>query len=412
MTAAEVAGAVAAGTLSAEEAVSEALDRLEGRRDLRAVITLCGEEALARARGRVSGRLAGVPLLVKDLIDTAGVRTTYASAIYAAHVPERTAPAVAALEAEGAVVVGKANADEFAWGVVGQNVHFGDVVNPRHPGRIAGGSSAGNAAALAADLVPLALGTDTGGSVRLPAAACGVVGLKPALGAISTAGVFPLAPSFDTVGPMARTVADCALAHAILTGGVVPEPQLRGRRVGVLTGPPDVTGAAGPPPRDDRAEAVAARLRALGAEVREVTLPRPPADTWPVFNADAATAHASTFPARRDEYGPTIRAKLDGALRVTPAERATAHAALVAWRERAQEDPAVDLIASPTSGLAELPPAGVDELDVRLPFSAYTRAFSLLGWPAIALGELQLAGRSADCVIAAALAVEREGIVV
>jgi aspartyl-tRNA(Asn)/glutamyl-tRNA(Gln) amidotransferase subunit A len=409
MTATEVADGVAAGALSAEEAVTAALERLEARADLRATITICGEAAVARTRAGVRGRLAGVPLLVKDLIDTAGVRTTYASAIYADHVPERTAPAVAALEAEGAIVVAKANADEFAWGVSGQNVHFGDVVNPRRPDRIAGGSSAGNAAALAADLVPLALGTDTGGSVRMPAAACGVVGLKPALGAVSTEGVFPLAASFDTVGPMARTVADCALAHAILTGIDVPGPRLAGLCVGVLAARPDVAGADEAESRDPRAEAVAERLRAAGADVREVALPRPPGDTWPVFLSDAAAAHTATFPARRDEYGPTIRAKLDAAVRVRPAERAAGLAALASWRSSAASEPPVDLVASPALGLAELPAIGTDELEIRLPFSAYARAFSLLGWPAIALGDLQLAGRRADVVIAAALALEREG---
>ncbi len=409
MTAAEVAAAVAAGTLSAEEAVTQALERLEARSDLNAVITPCGERAVARARAGPRGRLAGVPLLVKDLLDTARVRTTYASAIHADHVPDRTAPAVAALEAEGAIVVAKANADEFAWGVTGQNVHFGDIGNPRRPDRIAGGSSAGNAAALAAGLVALALGTDTGGSVRIPAAACGVVGLKPALGAISTEGVFPLAASFDTVGPMARTAADCALAHAILTGGAVPAPRIAGLRAGVLSARPDVTGADAPAPHDPRAEAVAARLRAAGADVREVALPRPPGDTWPLFLADAAAAHAATFPARRDEYGPTIRSKLDAAVRVTADERAGAVAALEAWHARARREPDVDLVASPTLGLAELPRVGVDELDVRVPFSGYTRAFSVLGWPAIALGDLQLAGRDAGVVLAAALALEREG---
>lgn len=408
MSATEVAAGVAAGLFSAEEAVTVALARLEARADLRATITICGEEAVARARAGVGGRLAGVPLLVKDLIDTAGVRTTYASAIYAEHVPGRSAPAVAALEAEGAIVVAKANADEFAWGVSGQNVHFGDVVNPRRPDRIAGGSSAGNGAALAAGLVALALGTDTGGSVRLPAAACGVVGLKPALGSVSTEGVFPLAASFDTVGPMARTVADCALAHAILTRTAVPAPRLAGLRVGVLAARPDVSGAGAAEPPDPRAAAIAERLRAAGADVREVELPRPPGDTWPVFLADAAAAHAATFPARRDEYGPTIRAKLDAAVRVGAPERAAGRAALQAWRDRAAREPAVDLVASPTLGLAELPAVGVDELDIRLPFSAYARAFSLLGWPALALGGLQLAGRRAEGVIGAALALERE----
>jgi len=131
---------IAAGAVSPVEAVQDALSRIEAQRELRAVITLCGDEALARARSGVRGRLAGVPLLVKDLFDTAGIRTTYASSLYAEHVPERTAASVAALEAEGAIVVGKANADEFAWGTCGQNTFYGDPINPTAPDRIAGGS--------------------------------------------------------------------------------------------------------------------------------------------------------------------------------------------------------------------------------------------------------------------------------
>ncbi len=407
MTASEIAAAVNAGTLSAEDAVAGALDRLERRRDLCAVITICEEQALARARAGVTGRLAGVPLLVKDLIDTAGVRTTYASAIHRDRVPERTAPSVAALEAEGAIVVAKANCDEFAWGVAGQNRHYGDMVNPRNPGHIAGGSSGGNAAALAAGLVPLALGTDTGGSVRLPAGACGVVGLKPPLGVIAMEGIHPLAPSFDTVGPMARTVADCALAYSVLAGTPVPAPRVAGLRVGVLTHPPDVTGAAARGERDARADVVAERLRDADAIVTETRLPVPDADTWPVFYAEAAAAHAETFPSRSSEYGATVRAKLEQASRVGSDELRSARAALTAWRARAAAELEVDLIASPTLGLADLPPAGVDELQIRLPFSTYTRVFSYLGWPAIAIGDLQLAGRDVGMVIAAALALDR-----
>ncbi len=409
MTAEGVARAVAAGERSAEEVVRAALEALATHDGLNAVITLCPGDALARVRAGVSGRLAGVPLLVKDLIDTAGIRTTYASRIHAAHVPSRTAPAVAALEAEGAVVVAKANADEFAWGVAGQNPHYGDVANPVRPGRIAGGSSGGNAAALAADLVPLALGTDTGGSVRMPAGACRVVGLKPALGAVPVEGVFPLAPSFDTVGPMARTAADCALAHAILTGTPAPEPGVDGLRFGVLTGPPDVTGAADAVV-DPRCAAVAALLRDAGLEVREVALPVPAADTWPLFYAEAAQAHSATYPERAAEYGRTVRAKLEAASGVGAAEVARAREALGAWRAAARERPDVDVIASPTLGFADLPRAGVDELEIRLAFSAYTRAFSYLGWPAIALGELQLAARDADALLAAALWLERAGV--
>ena len=147
---------------------------------------------------------------------------------------------------------------------------------------MAGGSSSGNAAALAAGMVPLALGTDTGGSVRIPAACCGVVGLKTALGAVPTEGVYPLAASFDTVGPMARTVADCALAHAVLTATEVPAPALAGLRVGVLTRPPGRSAAA---PRR-RPSATSARwptssaLRALGARRRRALAAGAGGDTW------------------------------------------------------------------------------------------------------------------------------------
>jgi aspartyl-tRNA(Asn)/glutamyl-tRNA(Gln) amidotransferase subunit A len=409
VTAAEIAARVAAGELSAEEVVADALERIAARPELNAVITTCEEQALARARAGVRGRLAGVPVLIKDLIDTAGVRTTYASSIYADHVPQRSAPAVTALEAEGAIVVGKANADEFAWGVCGQNTFYGDTVNPIAPDRVAGGSSSGNAAALAAGMVPLALGTDTGGSIRLPAAACGIVGLKPAYGAVPTQGVFPLAASFDTVGPMARTVADCALAHAVLTATEVPEPALRGLRVGVLTAYPDLGPADTEAARDERALAFADRLRALGAQVDELTLPVPESDTWAVFYAETAAAHRATFPSRREEYGPLIRAKLDHAITVTAEEAGEGRRALAEWRALAARDPDVDLVLAPTLGYDELPPAGVDELGVRLPFSSYTRSFSYLGWPAIAIGEIQLAGRDGTIVLAAALALEREG---
>ena len=152
---------------------------------------------------------SGTRLAVKDLFDTAGVRTTYGSAIFAEHVPAATAPAVARLEAAGYRTVGKANLHEFAWGITSENEHYGWVPNPIAPGRIAGGSSGGNAAALAAGLADAALGTDSGGSVRIPAACCGIVGFKPTHGLVSLEGCFPLAPSYDHAGPMARDVATC-----------------------------------------------------------------------------------------------------------------------------------------------------------------------------------------------------------
>lgn len=128
----QLAARIARRELSAEEAVTDALARIAAEPDLNAIITTCEEQALARARGALRGRLAGVPLLVKDLFDTAGIRTTYASAIHRDHVPDRTAPAVARLETEGAIIVAKANADEYAWGVCGQNVHYGDIDRRAH----------------------------------------------------------------------------------------------------------------------------------------------------------------------------------------------------------------------------------------------------------------------------------------
>src|SRR5204862_8311765 len=149
-------------------------------------------------------------LAVKDLFDTAGIRTTYGSILFDDHVPERTAVAVERLVAAGYSIAGKANLHEFAYGVTSENPHYGTVPNPRAPGRIAGGSSGGSAAALVAGLADAALGSDSAGSIRIPAACCGVVGFKPSFGLVPIEGCFPLAPSFDHAGPMATDVAECA----------------------------------------------------------------------------------------------------------------------------------------------------------------------------------------------------------
>ena len=306
-SAAEIARRVGAGELDPVAVVEEALERIAGD-EFNAIRVVDGERALARARGGVNGRLAGVPLLVKDLIDVEGLRITYGSKVYADHVASDTAPCVLALEAEGAIVVATTTCDEFAWGVGGQNAHWGDTGNPAHPGRITGGSSSGNAAALAAGMGALALGTDTGGSVRLPAAGCEVVGLKTPFGAIATDGVFPLAPDLDTVGPMARTVEDCALAWSVLSGEPVPEPSLEGKRIGKLVRYPSL-GEAEAGPHDPQTDALPGE---------PVELPVPEADVWPVFYGGAAASHRGLYPERAGEYGPVISAKLDRALATTP----------------------------------------------------------------------------------------------
>jgi aspartyl-tRNA(Asn)/glutamyl-tRNA(Gln) amidotransferase subunit A len=393
-SAAEIARRVGAGELDPVAVVEEALERIAGRRDLNAIMVVDGERALARARAGVRGRLAGVPLLVKDLIDVAGLRITYGSRIYADHVAAETAPSVRALEAEGAIVVATTACDEFAWGVGGQNAHWGDTGNPRHPGRIAGGSSSGNAAALAAGMGALALGTDTGGSVRVPAAACGVVGLKTPFGAITTEGVFPLVPALDTVGPMARTVEDCALAWSVLTGESVPEPSLAGKRLGKLTRLPSL-GEPEPAPHDPRSDLLPGE---------PVELPVPEADVWPVFYGGAAQSHRGLFPEREDEYGPAIRAKLAQAVHTKREAEQRAREAMVAWQRAAAADPPVDVIVSPVLGLPELPAAGTPEEEFRIAFSSYARPFNFLGWPAIAIGGLQLAARDMRTLLEASLA--------
>jgi aspartyl-tRNA(Asn)/glutamyl-tRNA(Gln) amidotransferase subunit A len=348
------------------------------------------------------GPLHGRRLLVKDLIDTAGIRTTYGSRIYAEHIPSATAPSVDRLVAAGAVVVGKANLHEFAWGVTSQNPWYGTVQNPVHPGRTVGGSSGGNAAALAAGLCDIALGTDTGCSIRLPSACCELVGLKPSWNRISTAGVFPLCPSFDTVGPMARTVTDVAAAWGVLAAAPVPAPRLEGLTVGLLTKPPAV-GMGGPPhPVNHSADQYVERLEQLGARVVEAEIPEPPDDTWPLFFFEAAESHRATFPARAAEYGDNVRGKLEHAQTITPDAAARARDSVARWRAYRPE---VDLYVSPAVGV-ELPPVGADELAVRIPLSAFLRPFNVLGWAAIAIGDLQFAAPRDEVVLAAALAWE------
>jgi Asp-tRNA(Asn)/Glu-tRNA(Gln) amidotransferase A subunit family amidase len=362
-----------------------------------AVITWVDEPAPPR-----TGPLAGRTLLVKDLIDTAGLRTTYGSRIYAEHVPATSAPVVDRLVAAGAVVIGKANLDEFAWGVMGQNPWYGTVRNPLRPGRTAGGSSAGNAAALAAGLVDLGLGTDTGCSIRLPSACCDTVGLKSQWGRIPTTGVRPLVPSLDTVGPMARSVADVAVMWSALTGAAVPEPRLSGLTVGLVRIAP-VVGDEQTVEDNPAAEAYAEDLQRLGARVVEARIPDPAANLWPVFSAEGLTSHQATFPSRADEYGDNCRGKLEAAQSVDPDALHTAYRAMTEWRHY---QPDVDLYVTPAFGV-ELPPDDGNEMELRATLPAFLRPINFLGWAGLAIGELQFVAPTDEMVLAAGLAWER-----
>jgi len=363
-----------------------------------AIITVVDPPAELPARGLLAGRT----LLVKDLIDTAGIRTTYGSRLYAEHIPRRNATVVERAVGAGAVVVGKANLPEFAWSVLGQNQWYGTVHNPLHPGKTTGGSSAGNAAAIAAGLVDLGIGSDTGCSIRLPSAACGTVGLKPRWGVIPTDGVFPLAPTLDTVGPMGRTVGDVALLWSVLAERPVPEPRLRGLVIGLLRQPPEL-GDGRPTEMSDLAEQWVANLERLGARVVEARVPDASADTRPQFLHEARVSHAATFPTRRDEYSDLMRGKLEAALQVDPDEVAAAYSAIEKWR---RYEPDVDLYVSPCYAV-ELPPEDANEPEIRLPLSSFMRWVNLTGWAGLAIGNLHLVAPHDEAALAAGLALER-----
>jgi aspartyl-tRNA(Asn)/glutamyl-tRNA(Gln) amidotransferase subunit A len=355
-------------------------------------------EATEPGPGPLSGRL----LAVKDLFDTAGIRTTYGSKIFGEHYPARNAVAVQRLLDAGAVLVGKAHLPEFAWSVIGQSPWYGTCHNPAHPGKTTGGSSSGSAAALAAGLCELALGSDTGCSIRLPSAACETVGLKSQWGLIPLDGAYPLCPTLDTAGPMARTVHDVALMWSVLAQRPVPEPRLEGLTVGLLRSAPAVGGRFVPDP-SDLAEQWVADLERLGARVVERAIPEPAANTWPLFDHEAAVSHRETFPSRADEYGDLIRAKLERAQDVDANELERAYSAVREWR---RYEPDVDLYVGPCVTI-DLPGEDVPEREVRFPLSAYLRWVNMIGWAGLAIGNMQLIAPRDEVVLAAGLAWER-----
>jgi aspartyl-tRNA(Asn)/glutamyl-tRNA(Gln) amidotransferase subunit A len=339
----------------------------------------------------------GITLAVKDLFDTAGLVTTYGSAVFAEHVPATTAAAVAALESAGYVDVGKTNLHEFAYGTTSENPHYGTVPNPVAPGRIAGGSSGGSAAALAAGLADTALGTDSGGSIRIPAACCGVVGFKPTYGLVSLQGCFPLAPSFDHAGPMARTVEECESMLEALAPGFEPATleSLDGLRVGVAW--------------IDQAEPlVAACVHDAAAHFpdrRDVEL-RFPREVDDLFMREVADVHRELYAEHGDLYGEDVASKIERCLEVTDAEAEAAARAREAYREEAHGQVAdVDLLVTPTLRFVA-PATGIGDLELRRDLVRFTYPFNALGWPALALpcgaaengfpASVQLVGRPGD----------------
>jgi aspartyl-tRNA(Asn)/glutamyl-tRNA(Gln) amidotransferase subunit A len=326
------------------------------------------------ARPTESG--AGEPVAVKDLLDTAGLATTYGSALFAEHVPAANAAAVNRLEADGFWVAGKTNLHEFAYGISSQNAHYGTVPNPTAPGRLAGGSSGGSAAAIAAGGVELALGSDSAGSIRIPAAWCGIAGFKPTHGLVSVEGCFPLAPTYDVVGPMASSVEGCERLLRTLAPGFAPAQleSLEELEVGVAwldRADPLVRG---------RVEEAAALFPRRG----EIDVPLAPVNRAD-FMREVADVHRALFPGNEELYGENVRGKIERCLGVRDEDAAAAERERAEYRERFAESVGeLDLVVAPTVPFVA-PPADVDELEIRAGGTSLTYPASALGWPALAL---------------------------
>jgi len=378
--------------------------------DLGAFITVRASEAQAAAAaadrelaaGYDRGPLHGIPVALKDLFDQAGVPTTAGSPLPGTGPAMADAAVTARLREAGAVFVGKTNLHEWAFGVTSDNPHFGATRNPFDPDRIPGGSSGGSAVALATGMCFASVGSDTGGSIRLPASLCGVVGLKPTRGRVSLRGSVPLSWTLDHAGPMARTVRDTAITFAVIAGhdpadpGSVDHPVgeylaeiehgVSGLKIGVVV----------PYFLEQADEAVASAVRAAvavlaraGAIVTEIALPRT-AELRPthrtIICTDAAAFHHERIAAHRTEYGSDVAARIDAGLVVTGAEYAAAR------RTRDELIRAfdlvfgsVDLLALPTTPTVAPLREGADAVATAARLTTFTTPFNLTGLPAISL---------------------------
>jgi len=402
---------VRAKKLSPVELTEECLERIEALNpEMNAFITVTAGMALAQAgtaeaeiqRGHWRGPLHGVPLALKDLIDVAGVRTTAASALFENRIPTEDAEVVQRLKAAGAVIVGKNNLHECAFGGSGVISRYGPAKNPRYPGRTTGGSSSGSAAAVATGLCYGAIVSDTAGSIRLPAACCGVVGFKPTYGLVSARGVLPLSWSLDHIGPMARSVTDVGLILAAIAGYDPADPASRqiaiedyaaavrapapGLRVGV--------------PRkfffeeldSEVARVVENALRVVGriaAETREVSVPMDNDRT--VSKAETYAYHEPNVRGQPDRYDPETLRRIHSGTEVSVRDYVTKlHELELARRAAAEIFHDVDVVVTPT---VPIPPPLVVELQAdmsrlrerELLLLRNTRPFNVLGLPAISV---------------------------
>ena len=413
MTLREAAAAVRERRVSAVELATTSLARIQALEPrLNSFITITADAALARARqldqaAAPSGPLHGVPIALKDLFLTRGVRTTAGSPVYAGFIPDHDAAVVERLEAAGAVVMGKLNMHEMAYGVTSANPHYGPVHNPWDTGRSPGGSSGGSGAAVAAETVFAAMGSDTGGSIRIPAAYCGTVGLKPTYGRVSRYGAIPLGYSLDHMGPLTRTVRDAALLLEVIAGhdrrddtssrraveSYVPAEgcSLRGLSVGVPENfyfdrlDPEVETGVG------RAIRLAGEL---GAVVKPVRVPDVAAlnIVARLILLAEASAQAEPHLARRDLFGSDVLALFDQGRFVAATDYLNAQR----LRRRLRGDfdrlwESIDCLLTPTTpnlapiiGQNTITLGGV-EGDVRVASTSLLRGINALGYPALSI---------------------------
>jgi len=438
MTIEEFGRRLRARQTTSEQITNDCLQRIDADNPrLNAFILVMADEARAQAReldrelagGKDRGPLHGVPISIKDLYDIRGTATTAASRVREGHVADGDATAIARLRQAGAVFVGKTNLHEFAFGTTNEDSAFGPARNPHDPARSPGGSSGGSAASLAAGMALATMGTCTGGSIRIPAAACGTVGLKPTFGEIPTDGIVPLSRTFDHAGPLTQTVTDAALVYDALLGepGKTPPAPMpvRGLRLGVLRSYfCDLL--------DDEVrahfEGALDRLRTAGVTIDEVEI-RHATDIAPIYLhiqlADASAYHAATIETMPEKYTPAVRQRLELGRYVLAEDYVRARAGGEVLRR--EVDAALGThdalvlptlpIPAPLIGAETVQIAGKAE-PVRTVMLRLTQLFNITGHPAMALPSgktraglpcsLQLVGNrmATDALLRVALACE------